>query len=121
MADLSRPPWQPTSMAESKPSGTASETKWGNPNHQLYLHYSDQPGAILVPQPLVEDNYMTMALTIKNKVGLIDGSIEEPNGKDPSEWQQWNRCNTLVQTWLLGSMSKDIACSVIKCKNARQM
>ncbi|XP_050128644.1 uncharacterized protein LOC126605314 [Malus sylvestris] len=114
-------------MAENKPSDTASGTKWDNPNHQLYLHHSDQPGAILVPQPLVEDNYstwrqsMTMALTVKNKIGLVDGSIVEPNGQDPNEWQQWNRCNKLVQTWLLGSMSKDIASSVINCKNARQM
>ncbi|CAN6723662.1 unnamed protein product [Malus baccata var. baccata] len=65
-------------MAEDKPSGTASGAQWDNPTHQLYLHHSDQPGAILVPQPLVEDNYstwkqsMTMALTVKNKIGLVD-------------------------------------------------
>ncbi|KAM1239956.1 hypothetical protein ACFX2J_045329 [Malus domestica] len=100
-------------MADDKASGTASGTQWDNPTHQLYLHHSDQPGAILVPQPLVEDNYstwkqsMTMALTVKNKIGLVDGSIEEPDGKNLHEWQQWNRCNNLVQTWLLGSMSKE--------------
>ncbi|XP_068312390.1 uncharacterized protein [Pyrus communis] len=114
-------------MADDKASGTASGTQWDNPTHQLYLHHLDQPGAILVPQPLVEDNYstwkqsMTMALTVKNKIGLVDGSIEEPSGKNLHEWQQWNRCNNLVQTWLLGSMSKDIASSVINCKNARQI
>jgi hypothetical protein len=44
---------------------------------------------MLVPQPLVKDNYgtwrqsMTMALTAKNKIRLIDGSIKEPNKKNP--------------------------------------
>ncbi|XP_075491274.1 uncharacterized protein LOC142529589 [Primulina tabacum] len=114
-------------MGDDKPRGTASGAKWDNPNHQLYLHHSDQPGAILVPQSLVEDNYstwkqsMTMALTVKNKIGLIDGSINEPSERNSDEHQQWNRCNNLVKTWLLGSMSKDIAGSVINCKNARQI
>ncbi|KAB2630304.1 hypothetical protein D8674_007823 [Pyrus ussuriensis x Pyrus communis] len=62
-----------------------------------------------------------MALTVKNKIGLVDGSIEEPSGKNLNEWQQWNHCNNLVQTWLLGSMSKDIASNVINCKNAKQI
>ncbi|XP_057503449.1 uncharacterized protein LOC130786994 [Actinidia eriantha] len=97
---------------------------WENPNHPLFLHHSDQPGAVLVSQPLVEDNYttwlqsMSMALTIKNKKGFIDGSIKRPTDMI-EEQQQWDRCNTLVKTWLLGSMSKEILGSVIHCKDAR--
>ncbi|XP_068322553.1 uncharacterized protein [Pyrus communis] len=108
-------------------SGIASHLKWENPNHPLYLHHSDQPGAVLVPQPLVEDNYgtwvqsMTMALTVKNKLGLVDGTIKKPSEDKHEELQQWNRCNNLVKTWLLGSMSKEISGSVIHCKDARQM
>lgn len=64
---------------------------------------------------------MTMALTVKNKVGFIDGSIKEPDVSAADELQQWNRCNNLVETWLLGSMSKEIASSVINCKDARRM
>ncbi|KAI4324258.1 hypothetical protein L6164_023811 [Bauhinia variegata] len=114
-------------MGDQKAIGTALGANWHNPNHQLYLHYFDQPGAILVPQSLVEDNYSiwsqskTMALTVKNKIRLIDGSIKEPAEQNSDEWQQWNRCNNLVKTWLLGSMSKDIANSVINCKDAAQM
>lgn len=57
---------------------------WENTNHPLFLHHSDQPGVVLVAQSLVEDNYttweqsMTMALTIKNKKGFIDGILTEP-------------------------------------------
>ncbi|KAM2148308.1 hypothetical protein ACFX1Q_004939 [Malus domestica] len=105
----------------------ASHSKWENPNHPLYLHHSDQPGAILVPQPLVEDNYntwvqsMSMALTVKNKLGFVDGTINKPSEDNFEELQQWNRCNNLVKTWLLGSMSKEISGSVINYKDARQM
>ncbi|KAM1740735.1 hypothetical protein ACFX12_010944 [Malus domestica] len=105
----------------------ASHSKWENPNHPLYLHHSDQPGAILVPQPLVEDNYntwvqsMSMALTVKNKLGFVDGTINKTSEDNFEELQQWNRCNNLVKTWLLGSMSKEISGSVINYKDARQM
>ncbi|XP_020413091.1 uncharacterized protein LOC109947459 [Prunus persica] len=112
---------------KSTSSGMTSRSRWESPNHPLYLHYSDQPGAVLVPQSLVEDNYstwvqsMTMALTVKNKLGLVDGTVKKPNEDEHEELQQWNRCNNLVKTWLLGSMSKEISGSVINCKDARQM
>lgn len=76
---------------------------WGNPNHILFIHHSDQPGAILVAQPLVEDNYttwaqsMSMALMIKNKKGFIDGTIWRST-ENVREQLQWDRCNTLVKT-----------------------
>ncbi|KAM5550166.1 hypothetical protein ABKV19_001222 [Rosa sericea] len=99
---------------------------WENSNHPLFLHHSDQPGAMLVAQALVEDNYTTweqsmlMALTIKNKKGFVDGTLAKPT-HNPSEQLQWERCNTLVKTWLLGAMSKDISNSVIHCKDARSI
>ncbi|XP_061996744.1 uncharacterized protein LOC133714607 [Rosa rugosa] len=99
---------------------------WENSNHPLFLHHSDQPGAVLVSQPLMEDNYttwvqsMSMALTIKNKKGFVDGTLNKP-ADNPNEQRQWDRCNTLVKTWLLGAMSKEISGSVIHCKDARGM
>jgi hypothetical protein len=86
--------------------GSASQKvsePWEKSNHPLYLHHSDQPGAVLVSQQLVEDNYtnwvqsMTMALTIKNKKGLVDGTLMRPT-HNPEEQQQWDRCDTLVKT-----------------------
>ncbi|KAM1590652.1 hypothetical protein PS2_034455 [Malus domestica] len=47
------------SESKSTTSGMTSHSQWENPNHPLFLHHSDQPGAILVPQPLMEDNYST--------------------------------------------------------------
>ncbi|KAL6141592.1 hypothetical protein ACLB2K_059880 [Fragaria x ananassa] len=79
---------------------------WENSNHPLYLYHSDQPGAVLVSQPLMEDIYiawvqsMTMALTIKNKKVFIDGTLTRPL-VNPDEQNQWDRCNILVKTCLL--------------------
>ena len=107
----------------SSMSSKTSET-WENSNHPLFLHHADQPGAILVSQMLMEDNYttwaqsMSMAPTIKNKKGFIDGTLGRPT-QNSNEQQQWDRCDILVRTWLLGSMSKDISGSVIHCKDAR--
>lgn len=103
-----------------------TSTPWENANHPLFLHHSDQPGAVLVSQPLMEDNYtnwvqsMIMALTIKNKKGFVDGTLTKPT-HNVDEQRQWERCNTLVKTWLLGAMSKEISGSVIHCRDARGM
>ncbi|XP_024196353.1 uncharacterized protein LOC112199594 [Rosa chinensis] len=115
---------------DSKPGKGSSESgsartpeAWENPNHPLYLHHSDQPGAILVSQSLEENNYMawiqsmSMALTIKNKKGFVDGSIPRPTNR-VEEALQWQRCDTLVKTWLLGSMSKEISGSFFNIENA---
>ena len=83
---------------------------WEFSNHPLYLHHSDQPGAILVPQSLVEDNFtqwsqsMEDALKIKNKIGFINGTSQRPTIETPEEQQQWDRCDVLVKTWLRASM-----------------
>ncbi|RVW48002.1 Retrovirus-related Pol polyprotein from transposon TNT 1-94 [Vitis vinifera] len=96
----------------SNPSRTTEP--WENSNHPLFLHHSDQPGAVLVSQPLMEDNYTTwvqsmdMALTVKNKKGFVDGTLNRPT-HNPNEQQQWDRCNILVKTWLLGAISKEIS------------
>jgi hypothetical protein len=49
-----------------------------------YLHHGDSPGSVLVSQILLSENYhtwsrlMIIALTAKNKIGFIDGSITKP-------------------------------------------
>jgi len=49
-----------------------------------YLHHGDSLGTILVSQPLTGDNYnswsrsMIMVLTVKNKLGLVNGSFTKP-------------------------------------------
>ncbi|XP_027174810.1 uncharacterized protein LOC113780438 [Coffea eugenioides] len=109
----------------NKPTQLSMASKFDNPNHPLYLHHSDQPGLVLVSQVLTEENYnvwnhsMTVALMVKNKYGFVDESILRPNEDAEDKLQQWIRCNNLIKTWILGSLSKEIAASVFYCEGAK--
>ncbi|XP_041025344.1 uncharacterized protein LOC121265732 [Juglans microcarpa x Juglans regia] len=68
-----------SSSVSSSPSDPSSDS-----SSPYYLHHGDSPESILVTQVLIGDNYhtwrrsMLMALTAKNKVGFVDGSIAKP-------------------------------------------
>lgn len=67
---------------------------------------------------LSEENYQTwsqaiiMALKAKNKLGFIDSTLS-PSAISSNDFSQRNRCNNMVKTWLLNSVSKEISLSVI--------
>ena len=62
-----------------------------DPRSPFFLHHGESPGAILVAQPLIEDNYptsarpMRMALDAKSKLGFVDGSITASMAITPLE------------------------------------
>ncbi|KAA8518376.1 hypothetical protein F0562_015741 [Nyssa sinensis] len=90
-----------------------------NASSPYFLHHGDSPGAVLVSQPLTGDNYstwsrsMSMALSAKNKLGFIDGSISRPSQQTDKLFDAWSRCNNMVLSWILNSVSKDLAASII--------
>uniref|UniRef100_A0A2N9I1Q0 Retrotransposon Copia-like N-terminal domain-containing protein n=1 Tax=Fagus sylvatica TaxID=28930 RepID=A0A2N9I1Q0_FAGSY len=98
-----------------------------DPTSNYYLHHGDSPGAILVSQPLLGDNYhtwsrsMVMALTAKNKVGFMNEVIVQPQDESLLVYNAWVRCNTMVISWLLNSLSKEIALSVIYANTAQEI
>ncbi|KAK2967943.1 hypothetical protein RJ640_029935 [Escallonia rubra] len=88
----------------------------------------DHPGHLLVPIKLNGANYsswsksMIHALTAKNKIGFINGSIEQPSEKDqPTEYALWNQCNSMILSWLTHSVEPDLAKGVIHAKTAYQV
>ena len=89
------------------------------------LSSSDHLGLVLVSHPLTEENYnswsraMRMALNGKRKLGFVDGSIPRP-GDDatPDQIANWQCVNDVVSSWLLNSISKDIAATIIYCESA---
>ncbi|XP_024006834.1 uncharacterized protein LOC112083377 [Eutrema salsugineum] len=53
-----------------------------------------------------------MALNVRNKLGFIDGTIPKPaDGHRDSG--SWSRCNDMVATWLMNSVSKKIGQSLL--------
>ncbi|XP_073298554.1 uncharacterized protein [Primulina huaijiensis] len=83
-------------------------------NDPLYLHPSDALGVSLVLDPLIgTDNYgvwhraMKLALHAKNKVVFVTGDCKRPAADSPTLYQ-WERCNAVVLSWLLSSVSREI-------------
>jgi hypothetical protein len=84
------------------------------------LYHSDHPGLVLVSKPLNGDNYstwcrsMTLSLNAKNKLGFIHGTIQIPSAKSqPNDYASWKRCNDMILSWILNSITPELANSVI--------
>lgn len=61
---------------------------------------------------------MTITLSSKNKLVLIDGTIEKPNAKKTTELALWQRCNDMVLTWIVNILASDITSSVMYLRTA---
>ncbi|KAA8535616.1 hypothetical protein F0562_030619 [Nyssa sinensis] len=89
------------------------------------IHYSDNPTVVFVSPPLNRDNYgswlrtITMALRAKNKIGFVDGSIQQPRQDKVTEVSQWERCNDLVGSWILNSVFDEIRSIILYADTAR--
>ena len=94
-----------------------------DPMSPFFLHPSESPGQVLVSTPLTEQNYnfwsqtMIMAFDSKNKMGFLDGSVQEPALGDPLR-SVWERKNTFIRAWIIRSLSNEIAQSVMFVKKA---
>ncbi|XP_060195110.1 uncharacterized protein LOC132624330 [Lycium barbarum] len=95
-------------------------------NSPLFLHASDAPGMTLVINSFDGRGYqgwrrsVLIALSAKNKLGFINGKCVEPEAT-AKDFPQWSRCNDMVTSWLLNSLSKDIAHSVIYSRTAKDL
>lgn len=52
---------------------------------------------------------MTIGLTVKNKIGFVDGTLLRPSDESLNSWII---CNSVVTTWILNSLSPEISASV---------
>jgi len=89
-----------------------------DPGDVLYLHHSDNPNCSLTNEPLNGNNYAQwkrsceVSLSAKNKLSFVKGYYTKPASNSPL-LPLWERCNSMVISWLLHSVSKDIASSII--------
>lgn len=102
----------------SQPIGNSSTPATIDAYHPYFLQSSDNPGIPLVTQPLNAQNYqqwsrsIRLALSAKNKLGLIDGTLPKP-AEDSNMFSMWTPCNDMVLSWLLNSISCEIRDSVV--------
>ncbi|KAK8286719.1 hypothetical protein V6Z11_D07G009400 [Gossypium hirsutum] len=92
--------------------------------HPLYLHPSDMPGMLLVSHQLTgTENYcvwsrsMRIALLAKNKLGFIDGSCSRADF-DADLMPHWDRCNALVLSWILNTVTQELSAGIVFASNA---
>jgi transposase InsO family protein len=84
----------------------------------FYVHPSEGPNTVTVTPLLTGSNYlawsrsMQRALGAKNKLAFINGSTPEPDEDDLNR-NAWERCNHLIHSWILNSVSPQIAQTII--------
>ena len=89
-----------------------------NPSSPFYIHPSENLSSVLVSPVLSGGNYHSwsrffrLALTFKNKMGFLIGSIPLPSLNDPT-YPPWEHCNMPLISWLIHSVSPSIAQSII--------
>jgi len=97
-----------------------------NIHSPYHLHSSDHPGLVLVPDLLDGTNYgtwivaITTSIEAKNKLGFVDGTIVRPEEYDPY-YLIWKRCNNMVKSWLLNSVTKQIYSSILYFATASEI
>ncbi|GKG11707.1 hypothetical protein Tco_0345944, partial [Tanacetum coccineum] len=58
-----------------------------------------------------------LALHTRNKLGFITGKCVRDDSEGPLQ-EQWDRCNAVVLSWLLGCVSPDLYKGQVFSKNA---
>ncbi|XP_019253927.1 PREDICTED: uncharacterized protein LOC109232624 [Nicotiana attenuata] len=92
----------------------------------LYMHPSESAGSMLVPGLFDGSGYTSWrrgvlrALSVKNKVGFINGKCRKPDPQDPS-YDQWERYDDMITSWILNSISKDLAGSLQYVNDAQEL
>ncbi|KAK0598594.1 hypothetical protein LWI29_036139 [Acer saccharum] len=105
-----------------------ADSSRSNISNPYFTHHSDHPGLVLISKPLNGENYstwkraMTLALNSKNKLGFVDGSINSPSKTaDPENYAAWSRCNDMVHSWIINTLSPEISDSVIYYTTANEV
>ncbi|XP_057419222.1 uncharacterized protein LOC130713474 [Lotus japonicus] len=94
-----------------------------NPISPYYIHSGENPSATMVSPPLNGRNYsawarsMKRALVAKNKFKFINGEIPVAVPGD-ANYDAWDRCNSLIHSWILNSVTSTIANSIVFVENA---
>lgn len=97
-----------------------------NIHSPYYLTNVDNTGLSIISEPLDGSNYdnwsiaMKIALDAKNKLAFIDGSIVRP-AESHHNFRIWSRCNLMVKSWILSTVSKQIYKSILRFNDVAEI
>ncbi|GJU34759.1 putative RNA-directed DNA polymerase [Tanacetum coccineum] len=92
----------------------------------LYLHPQDIGSQLVTFKLEGTENYkvwsaaVQLALHTRNKIGFITGKCVRNENEGPLQ-QQWDRCNAVVLSWLLGCVSPELYKGQVFCKNSKNV
>ncbi|KAL0296048.1 UNVERIFIED_CONTAM: hypothetical protein Sradi_6656900 [Sesamum radiatum] len=102
----------------------ATEDARGTHNKKLELHGANHPRMVLASAPLIGKNYLAWScaiqrsLSAKSKLCFIDDSLTKPAVTGPI-FYRWIKVNSMVTTWILSSILKEIVGRFMYSKSAR--
>ncbi|XP_074377154.1 uncharacterized protein LOC141718674 [Apium graveolens] len=104
-----------SSSNQTPPPPVEEEVSIESNLHPLYLQNIDHPGLVLISKKLTgTENFepwkrsITIALSAKNKLGLVNGTYPKPEENSPLK-SQWDRVNDMVISWILNTVSDEIS------------
>ncbi|XP_015170359.1 uncharacterized protein [Solanum tuberosum] len=92
----------------------------------FYVHPSESAGSTIVSVLFDGSGYRSWrravlrGLSVKNKTGFINGKVLKPPLDSPG-FSQWERCDDMVTSWILNSLSKDLRDSLQYVDNAKEL
>ncbi|KAL2242389.1 UNVERIFIED_CONTAM: Retrovirus-related Pol polyprotein from transposon RE1 [Sesamum indicum] len=115
-------------MADKKPmeGKKQDDTKPQPVPDIMKLQANDNLGVSLVSAPFDGSNYLTWARSIRfalgarGKEGFIDGTCPKP-AQEPTEMEQWRKGDCMVISWILNSITRDIAEAFLYTSSARNL
>ncbi|XP_033510745.1 uncharacterized protein [Nicotiana tomentosiformis] len=116
----------PTIASKATEAETSSGALFLDASYPFYPHPSESPGMLLVNTPFDGKGYggwrmgILIALSAKNKVGFIDGTFLQPKIFCDS-FKSWTRTNDMVISWMLNTLTKEIAKNVLYSKTTREI
>lgn len=93
----------------------------------LYLHSFVNPILQMVTHPLtltkilMWNQSIKIALKAKNKLGFIDGSCKSHDDTDSGTYLSWSFVDSMVISWLLHAMTKDLAEAYMYTPSSREL
>ncbi|CAM8992047.1 unnamed protein product [Rhodiola kirilowii] len=107
-------------MAGSTASGTTGGSNASShpSDDPLFVGTNENLGVSLVTEQLTGamdyipwEKAMEMALSGKMKLGFVQGNFPHPT--DALQKARWIKCISVIHSWLINSVSKEIACSLV--------
>lgn len=98
-----------------------------NTTNPYRVETSDNPGILLVIEPLTIENYrnwscaIQRALQAKNKLRFINGTLSKPSSSDDPLFNLCERCNNMLVSWLQNSITLPLRPSVAFVDDAQKL